>query len=380
MAIGIGAAGALYFYDEQRRKVCKQQAASVYRVANLVGTVTTMSFDYYWTFRSEGRKHASRCVHVEKALEELSQSHQLFMKKLQEASNTDDSSLWQEKLIQNSIKIEGLQREMDALTFHSPIFSDLHTRNAKRLLHMCEHNQGLYIKLGQHVCMLDHIVPLEYQRVLSKLLANNPVSSFESVVATFEKDIGKHPLELFSKFEEKPLASASLAQVHVAYGKNGEKYAVKIQHDGLRESSTVDRAVITFVVDEVVRRVFEGFDYRWLTKEMNKNMPIELDFNSELKNLQKCALLLKKYIDNGVLIIPRAFPELSSKRVLTMSFEEGVPVSDKQAIVALQLSTDEVAKMISTVFCEQIYRHGFVHCGKKTINSYGMLPNTRSIR
>ena len=310
MAVGIGAAGALYFYDERRRKACKQQAASVYRVANLVGTVTTMSFD------------------------------------------------------QNSIKIEGLQREMDALTFHSPVFSDLHTRNAKRLLQMCENNQGLYIKLGQHVCMLDHIVPLEYQRVLSKLLANNPVSSFDSVVATFVNDIGKHPSEVFSKFEETPLASASLAQVHVAYGKNGEKYAVKIQHDGLRESSTVDRAVITFVIDEVVRRIFEGFDYRWLTKEMNKNMPIELDFNSELRNLQKCAVLLKKYIDNGVLIIPQAFPELSSKRVLTMSFEEGVPVSNKQAILALQLSTDEVAKMISTVFCEQIYRHGFVHCGK----------------
>ena len=93
-------------------------------------------------------------------------------------------------------------------------------------------NKGLYIKLGQHISMMDHVIPLEYQEELSKLLSNNPVSSIESVRKIIREDLGKDPNELFEKFEDEPIASASLAQVHIAYGRDGKKYAVKVQHAG----------------------------------------------------------------------------------------------------------------------------------------------------
>ena len=108
--------------------------------------------------------------------------------------------------------------------------------------------------------------------------------------------------------------------MHVAYGHNGQKYAVKCQHEGLRESAAGDMAVITFLV-YAVSRVFEGFDYNWLTREMNNNMPLELDFTVERANMDKCALLMRDMVAAGDVAVPVPLPALSAQRVLTMTFE-----------------------------------------------------------
>ena len=120
--------------------------------------------------------------------------------------------------------------------------------------------------------MLDYILPGEYALVLRSLLDKNPSSSIDSIRSVIHKDLGAYPEELFASFEETPIASASLAQVHIATGKDGKKYAVKIQHDGLLESSEGDRLAITFIV-ALLSRLFKDFNYNFLTREMNQNLP-----------------------------------------------------------------------------------------------------------
>jgi len=120
----------------------------------------------------------------------------------------------------------------------------------------------------------------------------------------------------------------SHCQVHIAYGHDGQKYAVKCQHEGLRESAAGDMAVITFLV-YAVSRLFEGFDYNWLTREMNQNMPLELDFTVERGNMEKCARLMADMVASGDVAVPTSVPALSAQRVLTMSFEvheSGCPI------------------------------------------------------
>jgi hypothetical protein len=96
----------------------------------------------------------------------------------------------------------------------------VHERNALRILHLARENAGVYVKLGQHLAQLDFILPEQYPAVLRELLADAPSSTYENVRAVVQEELGGWPEDIFDRFEKEPIASASLAQVHVAYDKN----------------------------------------------------------------------------------------------------------------------------------------------------------------
>ena len=149
-----------------------------------------------------------------------------------------------------------------------------HRRGAQRLLRLCFANGGIYIKLGQHIAMLDHLLPEAYVRTMrNHLLDKCPISGWESVQRTIEEDFGVSSWKaLFSEFEEMPIASASLAQVHIAKdAKTGERKAVKVQHRFLKETSAVDLAVIHALVG-FVKYLAPNADFMWLVNEANENL------------------------------------------------------------------------------------------------------------
>lgn len=240
--------------------------------------------------------------------------------------------------------------------------SDVHTRNAVRLTKMCASNGGLYIKLGQHIAMLDYVVPQEYRTELTALLGTTPYSPIEGVRRVIRKELGDDPEKLFDTFDPEPIASASLAQVHVAT-KDGVKYAVKVQHEGLAESAVVDQLVITSIV-RAVHKLFPEFDYNWLAKEMNRNLPLELNFQCERGNIEKTTNLLRDFILRGEVAVPSVNAALSGRRVLTMTFEDGCYITNSRQISEWGLSRAQIGRTVAAVFCEQIFKHGFVHCGE----------------
>lgn len=94
------------------------------------------------------------------------------------------------------------------------------------------------------------------------------VSAYSDVCKVIEEDLGASPDELFALFEKEPIASASLAQVHVAYDKEtGKKLAVKVQHRGLRETSRGDVFAITTVTN-ILDYIFEDFTWGWIADEI----------------------------------------------------------------------------------------------------------------
>jgi hypothetical protein len=138
----------------------------------------------------------------------------------------------------------------------------VHERNAHRILCLARENAGVYVKLGQHLAQLDFILPEQYPAVLRELLDAAPQSSYESVRAVVREDLGAWPEDLFDRFEIEPIASASLAQVHVAYDKKtGQKLAVKVQHRGLRETSAGDIAAVHLVINGIAD-AFPSFQVR----------------------------------------------------------------------------------------------------------------------
>ena len=210
--------------------------------------------------------------------------------------------------------------------------SCLNRKSAERLLNLCRENGGVYIKVGQHLANLDYLIPREYIEVLSSLFNDAPQSDIDSVHRVIEEDLGQSVEELFDDFDPTPIASASLAQVHVAYcKKTKKKLAVKVQHRGLRETSVGDLFAVTSVV-RVIDSMFTDFTFGWIADEMAPQLPKELDFQREGRNAEKAA----EYVEKSGLscCIPKVIWENTSERVLTMEFEEGFKSTDIESLEA----------------------------------------------
>lgn len=112
------------------------------------------------------------------------------------------------------------------------------------------------------------------------------------------------------EFEEKPINSASIAQVHVAYLKDGTKVAVKVQHDWLKEECPLDLKLTEFSL-EAGKKLFDNFNYDFLVTDVKKTIPQELDFRIEAEN----AIEIKRLFENDKLIkVPTIYKEFSSVR------------------------------------------------------------------
>lgn len=140
-----------------------------------------------------------------------------------------------------------------------------------------------------------------------------------------KEELGAFPSEVFDSFEPVPIASASLAQVHVATHKDsGRKLAVKVQHRGLRDTATGDVDCVSLAV-RGMSTLFPSMPLWWIADELAPNLPIELDFAAEARNADKCR---EMFSGDSRIAVPDIVHDLSSSRVLTMSFENGVSVSD----------------------------------------------------
>lgn len=287
--VSLGSIGYIITNEDKKVKV-KNFVNAGYRISNLVYTVGVISIDYTYSINQLKKKYdKTETSNLEKEIQKLAKEQETYtfnLWKAEEDNKKEDIIHWRKLISLARLDINRLSEELGKLRDNKAINSNyhiLHERNAIRLRDMCAQNKGIYIKLGQHLAMLDYMFPAEYQEYLSTLLGSAPISSIDSVRRVIHDQLGKYPEEIWEKFDEKPVASASLAQVHIAYNK-GIKYAIKVQHEGLKEGSEWDMYVVTILVD-LLSKAFEGFDYNWLSKEMNENLPLELNFSNEGFNI-----------------------------------------------------------------------------------------------
>ena len=174
--------------------------------------------------------------------------------------------------------------------------------------------------LGQ----LDQLVPPEYVRTFEPMLMHAPRTSYEDVRSIIELELGIGLDEVFSEFNAKPLASASLGQVHKARLRStGDVVAVKVQHKWIKEQVPGDLRLIQFASD-CAMKIFPDFKYGWLPEEFQTRLPLELDFQLEADNTERCAEMFK---NNKNIAVPKVYREWTTERVLTMSFEAGIPAT-----------------------------------------------------
>ncbi|KAK7281154.1 hypothetical protein RIF29_08885 [Crotalaria pallida] len=258
---------------------------------------------------------------------------------------------------------------------------EVHLRSAQKLQELCFKNGGIYIKLGQHLGQLEYLVPEEYVTTMRNSMLNRcPVSSYEEICEVFEKELGETPDKVFAEFDPVPIASASLAQVHVARTHDGKKVAVKVQHSHLTDTAAADHATVELIVN-TLHTFFPSFDYRWLIDEISDSLPKELDFLNEAKNSEKCLENFRKlspHIANYV-YAPKVYWNLSSSKLLTMEFMDGAHVNDVKTIQKLGINPHELSILVSQTFAEMMFKHGFVHCDPHAANLLVRpLPSSKS--
>lgn len=248
----------------------------------------------------------------------------------------------------------GLDHESDE---YLQIKSACHRRGAENLLDLCCKNKGIYIKVGQYVAALDYLLPKEYVETMKVLHSHAPENTLDDVSRVLKEDLGKDIKDLFSSFEEKPLGTASLAQVHKAVLHDGQTVAVKVQHPFIRKNCKTDLKTMEYLV-KIVSWVFPEFQFQWVVDETKKNVPIELNFEIEASNATKIAELFKEC---KWLKVPKVYDDLSTQRVLIMEFVEGGQVNDLKYIKQEKIDPFEISAKLGQLYSKMIFIHGFVH-------------------
>ncbi|HYM14176.1 MAG TPA: AarF/UbiB family protein [Dehalococcoidia bacterium] len=228
---------------------------------------------------------------------------------------------------------------------------------ARKLYETAVKNQGLLIKTGQFLGTRPDVLPEAYVEVLSGLQDEVPPESFANVRAHIERELGRPLHEIFAQFDETPVASASLAQVHRAVLTDGRVCAVKVQYPGIEHIIHIDLANMSFFIS-VLNRLDGSMDYRFVAEEMRKHIPLELDFINEGHNAERIAADFAGVDD---VVVPKIYWDYTSRRVLTMEYIDGVKITDAEGMRRIGVDQWEIAKILVFAFAEMIVKHGFFH-------------------
>ncbi|MGE0086571.1 MAG: ABC1 kinase family protein [Desulfococcaceae bacterium] len=217
-----------------------------------------------------------------------------------------------------------------------------------------------YVKLGQLLSTRTDLIPIRFIDELSKLQDSVSPLPFEEMAGVIEKELGQPPDRIFAEFERKPIASASIGQVHRAVLRDGESVAVKIQRPGIRKVIEVDLEIMLHLAMLMERNIEEFALHRpvKIVEEFARVLEKELDYANEAANMERFAL---QFFDDPSVFVPRFFREVSSNRVLTMDYISGIKVSDAEELEKKGLDKKKIVRTGTNLFLRQIFDFGFFH-------------------
>ncbi|NNL66393.1 MAG: AarF/ABC1/UbiB kinase family protein [Myxococcales bacterium] len=249
-----------------------------------------------------------------------------------------------------------LARRLDEATMRKR-WSRHHRESARAIHRTALDLRGLILKGCQFLGSRADVLPREYVEVLSRLQDRVPPRPFRTVRETVESELGRPLEEVFPRFSRRPIASASLAQVHEAELPDGRRVAVKVQYPEIGALVRSDLANLRTLF-RAVGFVERDFDLMPLVEELGTYVPRELDFLNEGRNAETAARNFAARVDVRV---PEIVWEASARRVLVMEFMDGIKITDTEALDAAGVDRKALSRLLADCFCEQIFSHGFFH-------------------
>jgi len=217
-----------------------------------------------------------------------------------------------------------------------------------------------FIKLGQILSTRPDILPHDVIVELEKLQDAVPPFPFDDVKSLIESEFDDKLGNIYREFNETPLASASIAQVHLARLNSGRKVVVKVQRPGIERNIDLDLMVLKDLASFIDNHTKYGklYNFTKTVQEFENTLKNELDFRIEGENAEKFKENFSK--DKGINV-----PDISwihtTRRVLTMEYIDGIPLNDFEVLEKAGLDRKLIARNLGITIFNQILRDGFFH-------------------
>ncbi|MBD3345694.1 MAG: hypothetical protein GF401_11595 [Chitinivibrionales bacterium] len=217
-----------------------------------------------------------------------------------------------------------------------------------------------FIKLGQFLSNRPDLIPVDLITELEKLQDSVAPVSFKEIKKIIEQEL-KNPIDkIFKTISEKPLASASIAQVHRAVLNNDDMVAVKVQRPNIRQAIATDLDILYHLATLLERnnQIMRALHLTQLVDEFERMLSKELDFSIEAAHIERfrCDFLKEEQI-----FVHKLYMDFSTRKVLTTEFVHGIKVSRVDKLEEAGISPKETAKTCVNLILRQIFYHGFFH-------------------
>ena len=242
-----------------------------------------------------------------------------------------------------------------------------------------------FIKIGQLLSARPDLIPNTWIQELSKLQDQVPQFSYTKVEEIIQKELGQKFSEI-NQITSTPIGSASLAQVHKATLKDGKEVVFKVQRPNLKNLFTIDLNImqqIAFIIQKN-KNWSRGRNWVAIAKECRKVLMKELDFKCEA---QYAARFRQQFLDDENVEIPEVIWNLSTERVLCLSYLEGTKISDIEKLKSKNIDLSKIAEIGAVSYLKQLVNYGFFHAdphpgnlavsnsGKLIFYDFGMMGN-----
>src|ERR1700712_4278574 len=232
----------------------------------------------------------------------------------------------------------------------------------KQVPQTCADLGPTYVKFGQIIASSPGAFGEPMSREFRSLLDRVPPANTEQVHKLFKEDLGDDPANLFKTFEEKPFASASIAQVHYATLHTGEEVVVKIQRPGIRRRVAADLQILKRGAQLVeLAKLGRRLSAQDVVADFSDNLAEELSFRLEAQSMEAWVSHLQSSPLGKNIRVPQVYWDLTSERVLTMERVAGIRIDDVAAIRKAGFDGTELVKALLFSLFEGGLRHGLFH-------------------
>ena len=255
------------------------------------------------------------------------------------------------------VKQAGLQ---DALDSEASMQTATGEAKADELAHDLERMGPTFIKLGQLLSTRADFLPPAYIHALTRLQDKIDPFPFEQVEAIVSGELGVRISKAFSEFATKPLATASLGQVHRATMLDGRGVVVKVQRPGIREIIAEDMEVLEEIAGFLDNHTSWGKRYEFgkMLEELRRSLWRELDYRQEARNLSTLGANLLEF--PGI-VVPTPIEDFTTSRVLTMEYIRGKKITELSPLARLDFKGADLAEELFHAYLKQILVDGFFH-------------------
>jgi ubiquinone biosynthesis protein len=253
------------------------------------------------------------------------------------------------------VKTSGLDEALDPATSPEPPAT-----GADELAADLERLGPTFVKLGQLLSTRPDLLPAPYLDALARLQDRVEPFPFAEVEEIVSSELGVRLSRAFADFDPRPVAAASLGQVHRAALRDGRPVAVKVQRPDVRERIADDLEVLADIAEflDGHTTLGERYPFAKMLEEFRASLVRELDYGQESRHL---TILGRNLAAFESIVVPQPVEDYTTSRVLTMEYVSGTKITALSPVVRLELDGEELAEQLFRAYLQQILVDGFFH-------------------